>query len=180
MWIFGNFFKFLTLTLSCFDLGSDVNQDLMSITSVGNHGATGVSQNAGVLIVLVIVWSHNKLDQNVAQSTAMMEVKQQTLHSQRTLDISYSQVSYWVLWQSFSPFYMYNHYIIVLFFFSGEFVLHAYILLKLILNIEGKSVSCANLQVINLENLHKKDHPAVWEHWLFFLIWTIMYISIYK
>ena len=25
IWIFGNFFKFVTLTLSCFDLGSDVN-----------------------------------------------------------------------------------------------------------------------------------------------------------
>ena len=26
IWIFGKFFKFVTLTLSCFDLGSDLNQ----------------------------------------------------------------------------------------------------------------------------------------------------------
>ena len=40
IWIFGNFSKFVTLNLSCFDLGSDVN-----------HGAAGVSQNAGILVV---------------------------------------------------------------------------------------------------------------------------------
>ena len=35
IWIFGNFLKFVTLTLSCFHL------DLMWISSVGNHGAAG-------------------------------------------------------------------------------------------------------------------------------------------
>ena len=43
--IFGNFFKFVTLTLSCF------TWDLMWITNMGNHGAAGVSQNEGVLVV---------------------------------------------------------------------------------------------------------------------------------
>ena len=39
IWIFGNFFKFVTLTLSCFHL------DLMWIPSVGNHGAAeGISE----------------------------------------------------------------------------------------------------------------------------------------
>ena len=38
IWIFGNCFKFVTLTLSCFDLGSDVN-------SMGNHVAVdGISE----------------------------------------------------------------------------------------------------------------------------------------
>ena len=48
IWIFGIFLKFVTLTLSCFDLG------LMWITSMGNHGAAGVSQNAGVLVLVYI------------------------------------------------------------------------------------------------------------------------------
>ena len=43
-----NFWKLqFTLTLSSFDLGSDV------ITGLGSHGAAGVSQNTGVLVVLV-------------------------------------------------------------------------------------------------------------------------------
>ena len=37
IWIFGSFFKFVTLTLSCFDLGSDVNHQY----SMGNHVVMG-------------------------------------------------------------------------------------------------------------------------------------------
>ena len=47
IWIFGNFLKFVTLT------SSFLTWDLTWITSMGNHGAAGVSQNAGVLVVLV-------------------------------------------------------------------------------------------------------------------------------
>ena len=46
IWIFDKFLKFVTLTLSCFDLGSDVNH------WYGNHGAAGVSQNAGVSVLV--------------------------------------------------------------------------------------------------------------------------------
>ena len=49
--IFGIFLKFVTLTLSCFDL--------MWITSIGNHGAAWVSLNAGILVVLVPAWISN-------------------------------------------------------------------------------------------------------------------------
>ena len=45
--IFGNLFKFVTLL--CLVLG----WDLIWITITGNHGAAGVSQNTGVLVVLV-------------------------------------------------------------------------------------------------------------------------------
>ena len=49
IWIFGSFFfKFVTLTLFV------LTWDLMWITSMGNHGAVGVSQNADVLVVLVL------------------------------------------------------------------------------------------------------------------------------
>ena len=48
IWNFGNFFQFVTLTLSCFDLGSDVYHYVWVIM-----GRWGVSQNAGVLVVLV-------------------------------------------------------------------------------------------------------------------------------
>ena len=50
--IFGNFFKFVTLTLSCFVV---LTWDLIWITSMGDHGVAGVSQNAGVLDVLVFI-----------------------------------------------------------------------------------------------------------------------------
>ena len=47
IWNFGKYFKFLTLTLSCFDLRSNMNQ-------LGNHGAVGrYPQNTDVLVVLV-------------------------------------------------------------------------------------------------------------------------------
>ena len=46
IWICVNFLKFVTLTLSW---------DLMWVTSMGNHGAAGVSQNACVLVVLVYI-----------------------------------------------------------------------------------------------------------------------------
>ena len=55
---FRQFFKFTTLTLSCFDLGSDVNHYSGVIM-----GRWGVSQNAGILVVLVMFCSsfHEKL-----------------------------------------------------------------------------------------------------------------------
>ena len=46
--IFGNFLKFVTLTLSCFDLGSDCESLVWVIM-----GQRRVSQNAGILVVLV-------------------------------------------------------------------------------------------------------------------------------
>ena len=48
-WIFGNFFKICNFDFVLFWLG--IWRE--SLVWVGNHGAVGVSQNAGVLVVLV-------------------------------------------------------------------------------------------------------------------------------
>ena len=45
IWIFGKFFKFVTLALSCFDLGSDMNQYYGL-----SWGGRGYSQNEGILV----------------------------------------------------------------------------------------------------------------------------------
>ena len=47
---FGKFFKFVTLTLSCFDLGSNMNWSIVWVIM----GRRGYPQNADVLVVLVL------------------------------------------------------------------------------------------------------------------------------
>ena len=53
IWIFCKFFKFVTLTLSCFDLGSNMNWSIVWVIM----GRWGYPQNAGVLVVLVLTGS---------------------------------------------------------------------------------------------------------------------------
>ena len=50
IWSFGKFFTFVTLTLSCFDLGSNINYSIVCVI-MGRQGG-GYPQNAGVLVVL--------------------------------------------------------------------------------------------------------------------------------
>ena len=51
---FGKFFKFVTLTLSCFDLGSNMNWSIVWVIM-------GYPQNAGVLVVLVRPANHKRV-----------------------------------------------------------------------------------------------------------------------
>ena len=62
---FGKFFKFVTLTLSCFDLGSNMSWSIVWVIM----GQRGYPQNGGVPVVLIFVGvSVNFLNQLVVKS----------------------------------------------------------------------------------------------------------------
>ena len=76
IWSFGKFFKFVNLTLSCFDFGSNMNWWIVWVIM----GRRGYPQNAGVLVVLVLF--SNVIPHEVSYE---IELQESAIHTESLL-----------------------------------------------------------------------------------------------